>query len=817
MAEASYAQSSFLGGQFSPAAQGRFDLPEYLTALAASVNGLPVEEGSWTERSGTWTQGRTANNANGKIATFWLPENQAGVIELTATVLRVWIPKTLVSAGAHGYEVLSTFTGMPWLTDGQAQKVRIVQADATAFLLIPGQTPFVLICTNYDDVAPGSPPAFALETTPHFEQADGPYLDALVGQSQTNNSLGTVDGNSFTPVFTITDGAYSFVATDANRAIRLWSQPPAWNAATHYSLAAFVTYAGQYWRNLVGDTPSFGIPPGSMTQPSGTSTTPATQAWSLVPTAALWVWGYISSVSGPTAVNVTLISPMSVPTLQNGLVIDTWQLGLYTDKTWPTSGTYQEGRLVLGGAVPNRFDTCISNGVDAPKAPGVFAPTFSPTDSGGNVLDSSGISYTVNSVGANKFLWMEPDHQGVIAGTAGGEWVIAASALNDPLTPTSVQAHKQTAYKSQNIEPVRVGQAIIFVQSFGRRVIEYTIDAFSQRFIGRHLNEYAKDLTTSGVSNLTYQEELAPVIWAVTNDGRLIGCTYRRVSHFGQEKPVFYGWHQHLLGSGRKVHWVTPGSDANGTEDVLMLLTEDANGVCRLEMMLPLFDAGDPLWKYWPFDGAISGSELSADVASAAGTGPSSIVISGVLDLLNATVGVWLGGLDCGEYVVDGNTITIPLECDPDGLLTVNYLAAQAGSGYGAQAVHIPNVGNVPLVVGSPFEAYLTTLRPQTTDQVRTQTGPGFAKRRRLAEYALQFSNTITGATVSVDGGVEADIQVREKDDLTFLDHVTLYDGVYRDEVDDDYTLDGQITISMKRPYPMTVNAISGFLKTTET
>jgi len=53
MARGSWTQSNFTGGQFSPAAAGRIDLPLYRSALAACTNMYPIEEGAVTRRPGT--------------------------------------------------------------------------------------------------------------------------------------------------------------------------------------------------------------------------------------------------------------------------------------------------------------------------------------------------------------------------------------------------------------------------------------------------------------------------------------------------------------------------------------------------------------------------------------------------------------------------------------------------------------------------------------------------------------------------------------------------------------------------------------------
>lgn len=53
MAKAALVQSSFTGGEWSPYASGRVDSPHYKAAMELCQNGLPLEVGAWTRRSGT--------------------------------------------------------------------------------------------------------------------------------------------------------------------------------------------------------------------------------------------------------------------------------------------------------------------------------------------------------------------------------------------------------------------------------------------------------------------------------------------------------------------------------------------------------------------------------------------------------------------------------------------------------------------------------------------------------------------------------------------------------------------------------------------
>jgi hypothetical protein len=143
----------------------------------------------------------------------------------------------------------------------------------------------------------------------------------------------------------------------------------------------------------------------------------------------------------------------------------------------------------------------------------------------GTVTDACGISYVLESKDANEIVWFEPDHNGITAGTSGGEWLIQASTLSDPITPTSIQAKRVTKYCCANIEPRRTGISLTFVQKYRRRLMELLSDVFTNRYIAPHLNETAKHLSKDGIAELGYQEELAPIIWARTGDLPATGLT----------------------------------------------------------------------------------------------------------------------------------------------------------------------------------------------------------------------------------------------------------------------------------------------------
>ncbi len=90
MADASFLQSSFLGGEWSLTAQGRIEYQRYKTGMNVCFNGIPLEEGAWTRRPGSRfiAPVRGAAGSLGRVLTFSLQADQPVTMVLTDAVAR---------------------------------------------------------------------------------------------------------------------------------------------------------------------------------------------------------------------------------------------------------------------------------------------------------------------------------------------------------------------------------------------------------------------------------------------------------------------------------------------------------------------------------------------------------------------------------------------------------------------------------------------------------------------------------------------------------------------------------------------------------
>lgn len=609
-----------------------------------------------------------------------------------------------------------------------------------------------------------------------------------------NNNLAITPGTNPAIWGPLTSGSMvnsgnGFLATDLNRMIRLFYAPPIWDPTVTYATGQNVTYNGSYFTSLANS---------NIDNEPDISTT----QWAINTSIAYWTWGIIVAINSANNVTVQLQGAVLLDTTP----ILTWQLGAWSNTTgWPTCGCYQEGRLWYGGAIPNRFDS------SQPGNPFNMAPT----QQDGTVTDSNGISYTLNADEQNPIFSMIPDHQGILIFTQECEFLLSSGTQGLPMTPSNIQAHRQTKYGGANILPVRTGLTICFVKRYARRIYEYLADVFSQRFYGNDLTQNARHLGARGIEEIDYQEELIPTVWGRCTDGTMVGTTYRRNSLFSTQPPEFVAWHQHTLGSGRFIESLVVGPSIEGTLDAVATVTNDLSSNIRfVERMTTLLDETAGLQQSWLLDCAVT--------PAAAQLLNNSVIFPGLNYLNGKKVSVFAAGIDCGDFVVTNGQISVPLgtTCPLTGMKfdTPQFQLLQPlASTFSDLAVDViyPNVTyTIPCVIGFNYESQGQLCRPQMAIDTGAKNGPGFGKKRRSARYAIQLVNSL-GIRVGTKLNKTKPVPVTKVEaGGGTLNYLETFSGIIRETLEDDFSYDSMLAFKTTRPYPATVTAFGAFIET---
>lgn len=200
------------------------------------------------------------------------------------------------------------------------------------------------------------------------------------------------------------------------------------------------------------------------------------------------------------------------------------------------------------------------------------------------------------------------------------------------------------------------------------------------------------------------------------------------------------------------------------------------------------------------------------------------LTITGGWQLINRSVAIVIAGLDCGNFIVGSDgTVFVPFGSDPDGLFTPSYLNSVSDPRSTNPALVTFNITvgadtitvYVPLLIGYPYTSQGRLLRPISEQEVKTPQGPALGKKRRTHRVGALL-HSAQGISFTCDNNTLDPANFTDPGGNT-LTKDTLFSGVYRKEIDDNWSFDSMLAWQITRPYPCTIVALSGFIETNET
>jgi hypothetical protein len=160
-------------------------------------------------------------------------------------------------------------------------------------------------------------------------------------------------------------------------------------------------------------------------------------------------------------------------------------------------------------------------------------------DSSNPPISSDALIGTPWAQQVNGIQWMVPMTFGLVVLTGLGAWQLSGSN-NGPLTPSDQQAQSE-AYNgiSPTVPPIRIDDAIEYVQEKGGIVREIKFNWQSQTFTGPDRTILSNHLFQGfHILQWAWAQEPWRVMWAVRDDGRLLSQTYVA------DQDIF-GWGRH--------------------------------------------------------------------------------------------------------------------------------------------------------------------------------------------------------------------------------------------------------------------------------
>lgn len=264
---------------------------------------------------------------------------------------------------------------------------------------------------------------------------------------------------------------------------------------------------------------------------------------------------YISSTSvGAECMN-------AIPYL--GKATKLWALGAFgTVPGHPKRVGFYKDRLALAATEASPNKVWFSKTGDYPNF-GTSLP----------LVDDDGITVPVLARRGNAITSITPG-KFLLTLTGGGTWGIAPGASSDTFKHDSVRVETQEGWGASDIQPVVIGDSVIYLQQFQSRVRDMGYTLEKDGYKGNDLSILSQHLFSGyTIVDWAYQEEPWSILWCVRSDGQLLGLTYMK------EHNVF-AWHRHDTDGIVESVATIPNVDL-GQNDLWLVVRRTINGVSK--------------------------------------------------------------------------------------------------------------------------------------------------------------------------------------------------------------------------------------------
>lgn len=281
------------------------------------------------------------------------------------------------------------------------------------------------------------------------------------------------------------------------------------------------------------------------------------------------VTGYTSSTT--VTMNVIERLPESLksgPTYQ-------WSEGAWSDKNgWPSAivgheqrhgyaSTPTEPRTVWMTAIGTTDDMDITSQPD-----GALAYTLAPSNER-----------------FDRITWMRRSGQGVEIGTASQLMTLLATNAEQGFVSGGIATRDGPTTGTAPVAPILIDNQLVHLSRDRRSVHTATFDFVADQSVPDNLARISKHMLGRGIVSMAWQQTPHRILWMVTKEGDLIGCTY-----YPGDQVI--GWHVHPLGGdGFAVDVAVKPDDLGEDDEVWLLVRRTINGVGQMckEVVAPVF------------------------------------------------------------------------------------------------------------------------------------------------------------------------------------------------------------------------------------
>ena len=432
---------------------------------------------------------------------------------------------------------------------------------------------------------------------------------------------------------------------------------------------------------------------------------------------------------------------------------DLWYYGAWSDvRGYPSTVIFYQNRLVFASTSYEPQTLWGSTTGDYVN----FGVSFTVEDD--DAITTPLVSEKVNAIKSLKGLSQ------IVGLTAGGYWVIGSGG-DSAWTPSNQSANAQGFYGASSLNPVIIGNHILFAGAKGSSVFDmgYSIQSYS--YEATYITLYAGHLFENRtITEWAYAQDPNSIVWCVGSDGMLLGLTYLADQQVA-------GWHRHETDGTFESVCVIPG---DGYDQVWFVVNRTIDGETKryIEYMAPRTtdatystnDDGEYVVIYQPEDQYFVDCGLTYTSDTAATT------FTGLDHLEGKTVSILADGNVHPAKTVSGGSVTLD---------------------HSAKVVHI----------GLPYTCDLETMNVE----FQAKDGTIQSRNKRISKATIRFEQS-RGAWAGTTFNKLYEIKMRSNE--AYGDPVALFTGDKDMPTISGSGIKGRVCIRSTDPLPITVLAI---------
>jgi len=222
----------------------------------------------------------------------------------------------------------------------------------------------------------------------------------------------------------------------------------------------------------------------------------------------------VTAYANSTNVTATVLGTYSLAVPAAGT--DDWQEAAFSSvRGYPRCVTFHERRLWFARTEyqPNRI-----------WGSKIFVYDDFADETLGSPADDDPITIELGSDVASDIQFLTSTTK-LIAGTFNGEYTISSGSSNEAITPSNIFAIKQTGWGSENIQPVKIGNFVYYVQRFAKKLREMFYFYDNDNYKSTDKTVLADHVTGTGIKRLAYQSNPDSVLWCLLKNGNIATFT----------------------------------------------------------------------------------------------------------------------------------------------------------------------------------------------------------------------------------------------------------------------------------------------------